>query len=137
MIVVDTSVWIDFFAGRDTPQVAYLLDRLDLGDEEVALTDLVLTEILQGLRTDHEVQRVDARMSVFEVLRLGDLSDFRRAAALYRAARRRGVTIRRTSDCLIAAVCVREQVPLLHADNDFDHLARVTELSVVAAGQAH
>jgi hypothetical protein len=134
VIVVDTSVWIDFFAGRDTRQVSYLWQRLDGDDEDVALTDIILTEILQGLRTDREVQRVDERLSVFEVLRLRDLSDFRRAAALYRSARRRGVTVRRTSDCLIAAVCVREQVPLLHADNDFDHLARVTELGIVAPG---
>lgn len=131
MIVVDTSVWIDFFAGRDTPEAAYLWRCLDGGDEEVALTDLILTEILQGLRTDREVRRVDERLSVFEVLRLRDLADFRRAAALYRSARRQGVTVRRTSDCLIATVCVREQLPLLHADSDFDHLARVTELSIV------
>lgn len=134
MIAVDTSVWIDFFAGRDTPQVAHLLARLDDATEQIALTDLILTEILQGLRTDREVNRVDAHLSVFEVLRLRDLSDFRRAAALYRSARQRGVTIRRTSDCLIAAVCVREQVPLLHCDADFDHLATVTELQVVTIG---
>jgi hypothetical protein len=134
VIVVDTSVWIDFFAGRDTPQATYLLRCLDQGEDEIALTDLILTEILQGLRTDREVRRIDDRLSVLEVLRLRDLSDFRRAAALYRSARQRGVTIRRTSDCLIAAVCVREQVPLLHADSDFDRLAGVTDLAVVAAG---
>jgi hypothetical protein len=133
VIVVDTSVWIDFFAGRDTPQATYLLRCLDQGEDEIALTDLILTEILQGLRTDREVRRIDDRLSVLEVLRLRDLSDFRRAAALYRSARQRGVTIRRTSDCLIAAVCVREQVPLLHADSDFDRLAGVTDLAVVAA----
>lgn len=131
MITVDTSVWIDFFAGRDTPQVGYLLQLLDDGDEALALTDIILTEILQGLRTDTDVRRVEERLAVFEVLRLRDLSDFRLAATMYRTARRQGVTIRRTSDCLIAAVCVRDQVPLLHADKDFDQLARVTELGVV------
>jgi predicted nucleic acid-binding protein len=131
VIVVDTSVWIDFFAGRDTAHVDYLSRCLDTGETDVALTDIILTEILQGLRTDRDAQRVDERVSVFEVLRLRDLSDYRRAAALYRSARRQGVTVRRTSDCLIAAVCVREQVPLLHADKDFDHLARVTELGIV------
>lgn len=131
MIVVDTSVWIDFFAGRDLPHVTHLLRELDRGHDEIALTDIILTEILQGLRSDREVRRVDERLSVFDVLRLRDLSDFRRAAELYRSARRRGVTVRRTSDCLIAAVCVREQVALLHTDSDFDHLATVTDLSVV------
>jgi predicted nucleic acid-binding protein len=133
MIVVDTSVWIDYFADRDTPQVQHLQRCLDDGvnGDEVALTDIVLTEILQGLRTDGDVQRVDERLSVFATLQLRDLSDFRRAAALYRSARRQGVAVRRTSDCLIASVCIREQVPLLHADSDFDHLARVTDLSIV------
>jgi hypothetical protein len=134
VIAVDTSVWIDFFAGRDTPQVAYLLRCLGRGNGDVALTDLILTEILQGLRTDADVRRVDEHLSVFEVLRLRDLSDFRLGAALYRSARRQGVTIRRTSDCLIAAVCIRDRVPLLHADNDFDHLAKVTDLRVVPVG---
>lgn len=131
MIVVDTSVWIGYFADRDTPHVAYLAQLLenDAGID-VCLTDIILTEILQGLRTDKDVKRVEERLAVFEVLRLLDLSDFRRAAALYRSARRQGVTIRRTSDCLIAAVCVREQVALLHADSDFDHLANVTDLEI-------
>lgn len=131
MIVVDTSVWVDFFADRPTPQVACLAGILESGDDEIALTDIILTEILQGLRSDREVRRVDERLSVFEVLRLQGLADFRRAAALYRSARRKGVTVRRSSDCLIASVCVREQVPLLHADADFDHLAWVTALSIV------
>jgi predicted nucleic acid-binding protein len=134
VIVVDTSVWVDFFAGRDTAPVACLLHRLDRHDNDIVLTDIILTEILQGLRTDHDVRRVEGRLSVFEVLRLADLSDFRRAAGLYRSARRQGVTVRRTSDCLIASVCVREQVPILHADSDFDHLAKVTELQVVPVG---
>ncbi len=131
MIVVDTSVWIDFFAGRDTAAVASLLDRLDADDDVLALTDVILTEILQGLRSERQVQRVEERLAVFDVLRLEGLADFRRAAALYRSARQRGITIRRTSDCLIASVCVREQVSLLHCDKDFDHLATVTDLRIV------
>lgn len=131
MIVVDTSVWIDYFANRQTSQVKYLDECLGGGiDVEIRLTDIILTEILQGLRTDTDVDRVDRRLAAVGVLRLNDLSDFRRAAELYRTARRRGVTIRRTNDCLIASVCVRERAPILHADVDFDHLATVTELEV-------
>lgn len=87
MIVVDTSVWIDFFADRGTPQVTRL-DSLLADDDDMALTDVVLTEILQGLRHDREVRRVERHLSVFDVLRLRNLSDFRRAATLYRNARR-------------------------------------------------
>ncbi len=131
MIVVDTSVWIDFFRDRGTWQVEYL-EQLIGEDEPVALTDIVLTEILQGLHDNRQVRRVERRLLAFDVLRLEALDDFRRAAALYRQARSRGITIRRTLDCLIASVCVRHDTPLLHADTDFDHLAACTDLRVVA-----
>ncbi len=130
MIVVDTTVWVDFFRGRDAPHVrlfAALLDR----DERLGLTDVILTEILQGLITDVDIQRVERALSGFDVLRLESLDDFRRAAVLYRTARRHGVTVRKTIDCLIASVCVRESAPILHADRDFDLLAGCTELEVV------
>lgn len=130
MIVVDTSVWIDFFADRPTPQVTYLSSCIDTGFEDVLLTDIVLTEVLQGLKTERDVQRVEGYFSPFGVLRLNDLSDFRHAARLYRQARRKGVTIRRTNDCLIASLCIREAVPLLHHDADFDRLATVSELEI-------
>lgn len=135
MIVVDTIVWIDFFRDAPTWQVAYLVDLVE-ADEAVCLTDVVLTEILQGLRSERDVRRVERRLSAFDVLRLEDLDDFRRAAALYRQARAAGYTIRRTLDCLIASVCVRENARLLHADADFDHLAACTALAAVAGPPA-
>ncbi|MCA1842500.1 MAG: PIN domain nuclease [Actinobacteria bacterium] len=130
MIVVDTSVWVDFFWDRDRWQVEHLA-QLIADDDTIALTDVVLTEILQGLPDNRTVRRVERRLAAFDVLRLETLDDFRRAAELYRRARTRGVTIRRTLDCLIASICVRDDIPLLHADADFDHLARCTELRVV------
>lgn len=132
MIVVDTSVWIDAFAGRRAlPHVQALLSLIEK-DRQVGLTDVVLTEVLQGLRSKSEVKRLDATLSAHEILRLDGLDDFRRAAELYRRCRTVGVTIRRSADCLIASVCIREQVPLLHADADFDRLARHTELRVLS-----
>lgn len=131
MIAVDTSVWVDLFRDTDTPQSKFLARSLDLGDEDFALTDVVLTELLQGLRTDRDAARLQRTLASFAVLRLRNLSDFRAAATMYRRARQRGVTIRRTTDCLIAAVCVRDGVPLLHSDVDFDRLAKVTPLSIV------
>ena len=130
MIVVDTSVWVDFFRDRGTWQVEHLAALIS-ADDPVALTDVVLTEILQGLPNDREARRVERRLLAFDVLRLDTLDDFRRAASLYRQARTRGITIRRTLDCLIASVCVRHGVPLLHADADFDRLAGCTKLRVV------
>ena len=130
MIVVDTSVWIDFFRDSGSWQVEHLA-QLIADDDPIALTDIVLTEVLQGLPNDREARRVERRLLAFDVLRLEALDDFRRAASLYRQARSRGITIRRTLDCLIASVCVRDGAPLLHADADFDRLATCTRLRVV------
>ncbi len=128
-VAVDTSVWIDFLGGRSTRTTDHLVALLDHA-RDVALTDVVLTEILQGL-PEAQVASTEARLEVFDVLRLRSLADFRLAAGVYRAARRAGTTIRRTSDCLIAAVCIREGVPLLHDDHDFDRIAAVSDLAVI------
>ncbi|HEV2778004.1 MAG TPA: PIN domain-containing protein [Actinophytocola sp.] len=131
MIVVDTSVWIDWFADRSTPQVEYFADCLERTSEDFALVALTYTEILQGLRDDKDVRRVERNLSAFTILGLSHMSDFRAGAGLYRAARKNGFTIRSTIDCLIAAVCIREDLQLLHSDRDFDRLAELTTLSVV------
>lgn len=130
MIVVDTSVWIDFFRDEPTREVEFLSAQID-ADAGVALTDVVLTELLQGARDERQARRLERRMRSFEVLRLETIEDFRRSAYLYRLARTHGVTIRRAIDCLIASVCVREDVPILHDDADFDRLASCTDLRVV------
>jgi predicted nucleic acid-binding protein len=130
VIVVDTSVWIDLLRGNQTPQTRFLKTSMRLQEEDFALTDVVLTEILQGLR-EREVLKIERYLSDFRVLRLQTLADFRAAAALYRAARDHGITMRSTTDCLIAAICVREGYPLLHSDKDFNRLADATSLSVV------
>jgi predicted nucleic acid-binding protein len=134
VIAVDTSVWIDWFAGHKTPQVDYLAHCLELGSEDFALVDITLTEVLQGLRHDKDVQRVERSLEDFLVLRLANLADFRAAAAMYRDARKRGITVRSTIDCLIAAACIREEAELLHSDKDFTQLAKVSPLSIVDLG---
>ena len=131
-MIADTSVWIDFFAGRGTPEVELLVTAID-AEQDVGLTDVVYTELLQGLRNDGDVLPVERKLLSFPILRLEGLDDFRRAAEIYRATRRQGLTVRRTSDCLIASVCIRERRPLLHADIDFDRLAACSELQVVVA----
>jgi predicted nucleic acid-binding protein len=129
-VIVDTSVWIDFFAGRDTWQVELLAQELE-DEYPVGLTDVVYTEVLQGIRHDSDLLAIERQLLALDILCLEGLDDFRAAAQLYRAARREGLTIRRTADCLIAAVCVRAGRPLLHHDADFDHLALVSALQVV------
>lgn len=129
-LFVDSSVWIDFFADRGTWQVEDMSRRL-LAGEQVGLTDIVLTELLQGARDDVELARLESYLAPFEVARLESLEDFRLAATLHRAGRKAGTPIRATTDCLIAAVCIREGLPLLHDDRDFDHLVEVSDLTVV------
>ena len=131
MIAVDTSVWIDALAGRESWQVDHLRQAIRR-ESPVALPSLVLTEVLQGIPDDRAHDRVADDLLRFVPLDLHGAADHLAAADLYRLARRRGITVRSTIDCLIATVCIRERVPLLHRDRDFDHLARVSDLVVVA-----
>ncbi|MBK5228729.1 MAG: PIN domain nuclease [Actinobacteria bacterium] len=96
----------------------------------LALTDVIFTEILQGFGSDRDARKVEKHLRAFPVLRLEGLDDFSSAAHLYRTARKEGVTIRKTLDCLIAAPCIREGAPILHNDDDFDRLASCTPLQV-------
>jgi predicted nucleic acid-binding protein len=129
VIVVDTSVWIDVLNDTPAPQAQACVQLLKSG-EPIALTDVIMTEVLQGLRSDREAALVERQLRAFPILRLEDLDDFVLAASLYRTARRAGVTIRKTLDCLIAAPCVRTGAPLLHADEDFNRLATCTPLQI-------
>lgn len=129
-MIVDTSVWIDFFAGRDTWQAVLLARQLE-DEQPVGLTDVVYTEILQGIKDDGVLLGVERQLLALDIVGLEGLDDFGNAAQLYRAARWQGLTIRRTADCLIATVCLREERALLHDDVDFDHLALVSPLRVV------
>ena len=129
MIVVDTSVWIDVLGGRRTRKALRCVELIEDG-EPVALTDVIFTEVLQGLRSDADAELVERHLRAFPILRLGGLDDFALAAHLYRTARGAGVTVRKTLDCLIAVPCVRTGAPLLHADADFDRLASCTPLRI-------
>jgi predicted nucleic acid-binding protein len=129
MIVVDSSVWIDFYRGTDTEYVSRLAEQLEAG-EFIAVTDVIYMELLRGARTDTEFVQLKLRVEQTDILRLHGLDDFGFAAELFRRARRNGHKIRRATDCLIAAVCIREDVPLLHDDADFDRIADVSDLRV-------
>jgi predicted nucleic acid-binding protein len=129
LVVVDTSVWVDVLRGADSPAAARAIELIEDG-APVALTDIILTELRQGLGSDRDAELVEQYLRAFPFLRLETLEDFSLAAELYRTARKAGVTIRNTMDCLIAAPCVRTGAPLLHSDADFDRLASCTRLRV-------
>ena len=116
-ILVDTSVWIDFLRGYATPQVARLKDLL--GEEELLLGDLILAEVLQGVRDDQDALRVEAAFAPYAIVSLVGEAIARQSARYYRRLRKQGITIRKTIDCLIATWCIMHHVPLLYADRDF------------------
>jgi predicted nucleic acid-binding protein len=129
VIVVDTTVWIDFFKGSRTPEDQHL-QELIIEDRSIALTDLIFCEILQGIRDDAEMARIRTLLLHYPILRMENLATFEQAAMIYRACRKRGLTIRKTIDCLIAAVCVTNGVALFHKDSDFNRIARVAPLQI-------
>jgi len=118
MILVDSSVWIAYFNGIDTPQ-AERLDAL-LARESVGLGDLILTEVLQGFRQDTEHDTAKELLTSLTVYELLGLERAVRCAANYRLLRTKGVTIRKTVDVIIATFCIDNRLPLLHADKDFE-----------------
>ena len=126
MVLIDTSAWIEFL--RDTRSPTCNLVRHMLGDD-VAICDVIRMEVLAGARDESHLQRLRRLMARAVMLEVR-LTDYDDAAALYRRCRRQGGTVRKLMDCLIASVAIRNGVPVLHNDGDFDVLARHTELKV-------
>jgi predicted nucleic acid-binding protein len=122
VILIDTSAWIEFL--RDTgSDTCNEVDRLLTAD--LATCDPVRMEVLAGARGESHLRRLRGLLARATTLQTGP-ADYEAAASLYRTCRRRGETVRKLIDCLIGAVAVREGVPILHADTDFDTLARHT-----------
>lgn len=130
MILVDTSVWIDFFKGTDTPEQR-MLHRLIEDDEDICLTGIVITEILQGIKADKDYERIKELLTGFSVYEPADINVYLDAARIYRTCRKAGRTIRSTIDCLIAAICIRNGLSILHRDRDYDSISGATSLKVI------
>ena len=122
MIAVDTSVWIDFFNGRDTSHVRRL--NALLGTEEVVVGDLMLCEVLQGLNSEQTARLVEGVLCRFDIVPMAGETIAIAAASNFRSLRRRGITVRKTIDLLIGTWCIENRMALLHNDNDFRPMAR-------------
>lgn len=117
MILADTSVWIDYLNGKVTPQTD-LLDKF-LIEGTIAMGDLILLEILQGIRKDKEFEQVKAKLSLLDQYSMFNPSSVVQYANNYRALRKLGVTVRKTNDVIVASFCIQEKMPLLFSDRDF------------------
>lgn len=118
MILVDSSVWIDYFRGIAAPQAA----RLDsmLGIEPIATGDLILTEVLQGFVSDRDFAQARRLLTSLAVVDLGGKTVAIKAAENFRALRSLGISVRKTIDTVIATHCIENRLPLLYSDRDFD-----------------
>jgi predicted nucleic acid-binding protein len=128
VILVDSSAWIEYLRGTESA-TNVRVRALEL-TPQLAMTDVVVMELRAGARSDRERAQLRTFISSFDFLAVAGVQDFEHAADLYRACRRNGETVRKMTDCLIAAVAIRNDVPVLHHDIDFDVLARHTPLRV-------
>lgn len=129
MILVDTSVFIDFFNGKNSKLSELLIKSIETS-EDICTCGLIMTEILQGIRSDKEYDRIRNILSGLLYLPITK-NIFIHASSIYRDIRKHGKTIRSPIDCIIAAICIEHEIELLHNDKDFDNIAQYTSLRVM------
>jgi len=131
MILVDSSVWIDYFNGRKTAQTDWLDSAL--GKAPIVIGDLILTEVLQGFQSDREFSIARDLLLRFPFMPMGGKELALESAMNYRRLRRKGVTLRKTIDVMIGTFCIHHRIALLHDDRDFDPMVKDLGLEVVDA----
>ena len=129
MILVDSSVWIDYFNGKKTPQTDWLDSAF--GSTPVIMGDLILTEVLQGFQNNREFKVAKELLLGMPFMPMVGRVVALESAANYRSLRRRGVTPRKTIDVIIGTFCIHYQLPLLHDDRDFDPMVEFLGLTIV------
>jgi predicted nucleic acid-binding protein len=134
LIVVDSSVWIDYYNGRTTPQTLKLGTLL--GVTELLVGDIILCEVLRGARSDAHARAIGKELAEFDCVSMLAPELAVVAAANYRKLRGRGVTVRKTVDLVIGTCCLERKYELLHADRDFDAMETHLGLRVVHADWA-
>ena len=117
MILVDSSVWIDYFNGQTNPEVIFL-DTI-LGIKPVVIGDIILTEVLQGFKRDSDYKKAKQLLTSLPILQLSDEFLAIKSADNYRSLRKQGITVRKTIDTIIATYCIEQNIQLLFSDRDF------------------
>ncbi|SRR5690554_3650049 len=129
-ILVDTSVWIDYLKGEIDHRTDYLYNHLS-HDFPVLICPIILQELLQGIRTDVEYRRVKSILLSYTMLEIDPVGAAIGAANLYRSLQKKGITIRKSNDCLIAYFAITHSVPLLHNDKDYDLISTGSSLITI------
>lgn len=129
MILVDTSVWIDFLKGAKSAH-REILHRLIEDEEDICLTEIIFTEILQGIKNDKDFLKIKDYLLEFPIYSPKGIETYLSAVDIYRACRSKGKTVRRTIDCIIAAIAIENDSILLHKDSDFDSIAACMPLKL-------
>ena len=126
MVLIDTSVWVEFFRGTGS-KYNLILHRFIEEEEDICTTDIIITEILQGIRPDKDFKRIKNYILDFPIYSLKDTHSFVEAAQIYRFCRKQGLTIRKPLDCIIARVAIENNLVLCHNDGDFDKIAKAVK----------
>jgi predicted nucleic acid-binding protein len=129
VVIVDSTVWVDLFSGRQNDRTAWL--KSEIGEQRIGLIDLILCQVLQGVRTDAVFRKVKRDRMEFEVFDSGGVALAVASAENYRMLRANGVTVRKTIDCVIATFCLEEGHALLHNDRDFEPFEKHLGLRVI------
>jgi predicted nucleic acid-binding protein len=129
MIVVDSSVWIDYFNGKKTPQTDWL--DSSLGNTPLIVGDFVLTEVLQGFQSDKDFKSARDLLLGMPFMAMGGRDVALQSAINYRVLRKKGVTVRKTIDVMIGTFCIHYRLPLLHDDRDFDPMVKFLGLKTI------
>lgn len=130
MILVDTSVWIDFLRGRDTMHRRMLHDLIET-DEDLCITGIILTEILQGIKDDKTSDEIKEYLLEFPLYDPTGIDTYIDAANLYRKCAKKGKAVRKTIDCIIAAIAIENDLIVFHNDADYGHIAECAGLKTL------
>ena len=131
MVIIDTTVWIDYLRGGVAKETSWF--ERELTSQRFGLTDLILCEVLQGVADESVARQVQRHLSLFQIYDTGGEDLAVATARNFRVLRRRGRTVRKTIDGVIATFCLRQGFSLLHRDRDYDHFETVLGLSVIHA----
>ncbi|MBN1961400.1 MAG: PIN domain nuclease [Deltaproteobacteria bacterium] len=129
-ILPDTSAWIDFFRGNNSKAANFLTESIQ-SDSSIFITGLIVTEILRGCTNERQSLKVLSSLRAFPFIEPIYPKTYIDAASLYRTARTKGLTIRSTVDCIIAALAIEHNIAVLHSDRDYKAIAKISKLQEV------